>query len=56
MKYLSTISMLPLVGALMLLMAVSSLLLARDLGQWTSVDPSVSKWFKSLMMPDNPTI
>ncbi len=45
--------MLPLAGALML---SSSLLAARDLGQWTSVDPTVSQWFKSLMMPDYPTI
>jgi hypothetical protein len=40
----------------MFFMAISSLTLARDLGQWASADPSVSKWFKSLMMPDNPTI
>ena len=56
MKYLSPISTMSLVGALMLFMAVSSILFARDLGQWASVDPSVSKWYKSLMMPDNPTI
>jgi hypothetical protein len=49
-KYLSTI----LIGALMLFRAGSSV--ARDVGQWASVDPSVSKWFKSLMQPDNPTI
>jgi hypothetical protein len=49
-KYLSTI----LMGALMLFMAGSAV--SRDLGQWASVDPSVSKWFKSLMQPDNPTI
>jgi hypothetical protein len=28
----------------------------RDLGQWASIDPSVSQWYKTLMMPDNPTI
>jgi hypothetical protein len=30
--------------------------LARDLGQWSSADPAISHWYKSLMMPDNPTI
>ena len=49
-KYLGTIV---LAGSLTLLMATSG---ARDLGQWISVDPTVSTWFKSLMMPDNPTI
>jgi hypothetical protein len=29
---------------------------ARDLGQWSSVDPRVSQWYKSLMQPDNATI
>lgn len=29
---------------------------ARDLGQWENTDPVVKEWFKSLMMPDNPTI
>jgi hypothetical protein len=53
-KHLSTILILLVV--LVLFMAASSELLARDLGQWASVDPSISKWFKSLMMPDNPTI
>jgi hypothetical protein len=28
----------------------------RYLGQWASVDPSVSQWYKSLMQPGNPTI
>jgi hypothetical protein len=40
----------------MLFIAACPVLLARDLGQWASVDPSVSKWFESLMQPDNPTI
>jgi hypothetical protein len=54
-KYLITIMML-LVVALMFFMAVSSPVLARDLGQWASVDPSVLKWYGSLMQPDNPTL
>ncbi len=41
---------------ILLSMAASSLLSARDLEQWGAVDPSVSNWYKSLMMPDNPTI
>ena len=56
MKYLSTILVMPLLGAVTLFMAGSVVLSARDLGQWASNDPSVSKWFRSLMMPDNPTI
>jgi len=32
------------------------LLSARDLGQWASSDASVSRWYKSLMQPDNPTL
>jgi hypothetical protein len=39
-----------------LLLGVPMPLSARDLGQWASVDPSVSQWYKSLMQPDNPTI
>jgi hypothetical protein len=55
-KHLSNILMLPLAGALIFLVTTGSLTSARDLGQWAAADPSVSKWFKSLMMPDNPTI
>jgi hypothetical protein len=55
-KHFGTISIPVLVGALTFFMAMSSLTLARDLGQWASFDPSISKWFESLMMPDNPTI
>jgi len=40
----------------LLTVAVDSRLSARDLGQWETVDPSISRWYKSLMMPDNPTI
>lgn len=29
---------------------------ARDLGQWTAVDPKISHWFQSLMQPDAPSI
>ncbi len=42
--------------ALMLCATANFRLSARDLGQWTSVDPAVSAWYKSLMQPDNPTI
>jgi hypothetical protein len=31
-------------------------LAARDLGQWETVDPKIAQWYRSLMMPDNPTI
>jgi hypothetical protein len=48
-KYLGTI-------AILLLVSPDIPLEARDLGQWSSVDPSVSQWYKSLMQPDNPTI
>ena len=44
-----------LTGALAFV-AMNARLSARDLGQWTSAEPSVSRWYKSLMMPDNPTI
>jgi hypothetical protein len=36
--------------------AMAPMLSARDQGQWATADPSVSNWYKSLMMPDNPTI
>lgn len=45
-----------MLAALMLLVAGSRLLSARDLGQWGAIDPVVSHWFRSLMQPDNPTI
>ena len=28
----------------------------RDFGQWTNNDPVVSEWFRTLMMPDLPTM
>lgn len=45
-----------MLAALLLMIAGSRLLSARDLGQWGAVDPVVSRWFRSLMQPDNPTI
>jgi hypothetical protein len=41
---------------LLMLSAVSSLVLANDGGQWESIDPSISLWFRTLMQPDNPTV
>lgn len=29
---------------------------ARDLGQWENSDPAISAWFKSVKMPDAPTV
>jgi hypothetical protein len=55
-KHLSKILMLLPMGVSLLFMTMNSVTLARDLGQWASGDPLVSKWYKSLMMPDNPTI
>jgi hypothetical protein len=40
----------------MLMLGTPMLLSARDLGQWASSDASVSRWYKSLMQPDNPTL
>jgi len=34
---------------------VMALASARDLGQWENQDPTVRKWFNSLMMPDYPS-
>jgi len=28
---------------------------ARDVGQWENTDPAVSKWYRGLMQPDDPT-
>jgi hypothetical protein len=33
---------------------VIALASARDLGQWSNQDPTIRKWFNSLMMPDYP--
>ena len=52
MKYSTMVA----AGALTVFFATGSQLLARDLGQWASVDPSIYKWFQSLMQPDYPTI
>jgi hypothetical protein len=43
-------------GIILLLAGTPMLLSARDLGQWSSGDPRVSRWYQSLMQPDNPTI
>jgi len=29
---------------------------ARDLGQWSKVDPAIGAWFAGLMQPDNPQV
>jgi hypothetical protein len=46
----------PWVLLLISVIAVNRTLSARDQGQWAAADPSVGLWYKSLMMPDNPTI
>jgi hypothetical protein len=56
LKYLGLTFATMMLGTSVLSTAPNSLLLARDLGQWASIDPSVSQWFKSLMQPDNPTM
>ena len=33
---------------------LAALASARDIGQWENQDPSIRKWFNSLMMPDYP--
>jgi len=40
------------------LLVLSQLLLVRDSGQWDNpdVDPAVVEWYRSLRMPDNPSI
>ena len=42
-----------LVFVLMVLVAPAQ---ARDLGQWSNVDPKVSEWFRTLMQPDQPGV
>lgn len=42
-----------LVLVLMVLVAPAQ---ARDLGQWSNVDPEVSEWFRTLMQPDQPGV
>ena len=42
-----------LVLVLMVLVAPTR---ARDLGQWSNVDPKVSEWFRNLMQPDQPGV
>lgn len=29
---------------------------ARDSGQWSNSDPTISQWYKTLMQPDNPAV
>jgi hypothetical protein len=43
-------------GALLLVAALSPLALASDNGQWETFDPVISRWFRTLMQPDNPTV
>ena len=45
-----------LFSAVMFCLAPVSMLWAGDLGQWSSVEPRILKWYQSLMMPDYPTI
>lgn len=44
------------IGVPAFFVAAAPSLSARDLGQWSEIDPAISGWYKSLMMPDNPTI
>jgi hypothetical protein len=34
---------------------LTTMSLARDFGQWESVDPEIYNWYRALMQPDNPT-
>jgi hypothetical protein len=40
----------------LLFLCVISIANARDLGQWEQSDPAISAWFKSVKMPDHPTV
>jgi hypothetical protein len=55
-RYFRTISIILLLTGALRVVTANSPLFARDLGQWASSEPSISRWYKSLMMPDNPTI
>lgn len=39
-----------------LVLALSGIAHARDLGQWGNNDPAISEWYRSLMQPDNPNV
>jgi hypothetical protein len=43
-------------GALMVFLYSVRITVARDLGQWSDVDPALSAWYRSLRQPDNPAI
>ena len=30
--------------------------LARDLGQWETLNPEIREWYQALMQPDNPAV
>jgi hypothetical protein len=40
----------------LLLMVLAAPAQARDLGQWSNVDPELSEWFRTLMQPDQPGV
>ena len=39
---------------LIMMLWLTTLATARDLGQWEKQDPAIRKWFNGLMQPDNP--
>jgi hypothetical protein len=41
---------------LLALLIIPNPTLARDLGQWEGTDPAISRWYRSLMQPDNPSV
>jgi hypothetical protein len=44
------------IALLLILVTWGGQSLSRDLGQWGNADPAISEWYRSLKMPDNPTL
>jgi hypothetical protein len=45
-----------IVFAALLLLSLSGIAQAKDVGQWDDVTPAIKEWYKGLMMPDSPGV
>ena len=52
---LITAAIISIIFAIVFAMTLLGIAHARDSGQWENQDPYTSRWFKSLMQPDNPS-
>lgn len=55
LEYITVVLVATALAALIIAFAIAAPAAAHDSGQWEKSDPKVTEWYRSLMMPDQPT-